>query len=85
MVLVTITPLLSLLPLKLSHSEHLGRFWLHFPMDLNHCVKITTHRQQTAVVGLILTLDHCDSEDGFVPSDGSREVLRTQEGWWLVL
>ena len=69
MVLVTITPLLSLPPLRLSHSEHLRRFWLHFLMDLNHCVKTTTHRQQTAIVGLILTLDHRGSEDGFVPSD----------------
>ena len=49
-------------------------------MDLNHCVKTTTHRQQTAIVGLILTLDHRDSEDGFVPRDGSREVLRDNRG-----
>ena len=85
MVLVTITPLLSLPPLRLSHSEHLRRFWLHFLMDLNHCVKTTTRRQQTAIVGLILTLDHRDSEDGFVPRDGSREVLRAPEGWRRVL
>ena len=60
----------------LSRSEHRRRCWLHFPMGLHHCVSVTTHNQSTVIVGLVLRLGPCGGEGGFVPRDGSREVIR---------
>ena len=37
---------LSLLPLKLSFSEPMRRFWLHLPIDLNHCVNVLPIRSE---------------------------------------
>jgi hypothetical protein len=64
----------------LSHSEHMNRILLHFPMGLHHCVNATSHIQCTVIICIILNLSPCDGEGGFIPCDGTREAIRDARG-----